>query len=204
MTFREYTLTFIAWLSLLAMLLTFMFFGCAHVQDGFYENTTNVRQCTLPVAVVTDNRITEPFRQASRNAMKYWNDFSGQELFMSLGAMSKEAIDKHPKWFAIITPISEEDWPSTCRNSCGTISFNFRVDTGCMSSVVIKVAERCMAHENQTVAFESMLRHELGHILGLPEADDKAQTVMNPRGWFGQLPATANEDDLKLLQELYR
>ena len=177
--------------------------SCAHAQQGFNQNSTQIRQCTLPVAVVMDSSIPEEFRPAVRNAMKYWNDFSGKELFMSLGVMSSETITKHPKWFMVIETLPAEKWPHPVSNSCGTIEFFFRTDTNCITSGKISLLERCMQHRNQTEALESVVRHELGHLLGLPEAPEGSQTVMCPRSWFGQLPAVANEKDLELLNKLY-
>jgi len=156
------------------------------------------RMCDVPIFYVLNN-VDEKNVESIVDAADYWNVALGKKLFI-YGGQNKSEV----KPTAHTMVIAQLD---NLGASCGLAVVNSGKD-GCVIAPRITLKSSCMKDKATT---ESLVRHELGHVLGLRNSDNPLHlmhafalerhmvTIRDNR----TEPIDATDSEIKKLREIY-
>ncbi|OQW49306.1 MAG: hypothetical protein A4S09_12385 [Proteobacteria bacterium SG_bin7] len=168
--------------------------GCNFVMNSMQQRVS--WNSNLPISIYIHDSVPSDYIPAVTNAMKTWETALGRKLFEVVGVVSGPATPQKDG-VSIIYFMSKWEESKTSEQARTTIYWqgeqivegdirinakNFTFSTG--SSPVAA-----------SVDFESLLIHELGHLLGLAH-DNEAGSVMNERLASGVLRRDIGNVDL--------
>lgn len=154
-------------------------------------------RASLPIPVMLEHT-SEHLRKETAEAMVWWNDKAGIELFKAGGVLTFPK--EQPDGTILVEDVSDGSLEDDEGNIHGLTTWRAKDDTGyCRAvSMHVRVPGKGIVEWENTRA--KIMRHELGHSLGL-DHDDWERSVMY-RGTKFELD-TLTEDDHKLLKETY-
>lgn len=184
-------------------MLPFLFLlSCAH--SPYFENTKAkvesdkfVRQCDTPVFVASDKNLTVLRAELVTNAVTHWNQSVGMDLFMDLGVLDW-ADSNAPNDAFILISLDETDEMKD--KLCGITRFKWD-ERGCMRTVSIHINPKCLKKGNEI--FETIVRHELGHVLGLTHVDDFTKLMNYSIEETLQHPVDVSQEEIERVKNLY-
>lgn len=183
---------FITFLFLLAL-------SCAH--SPYYAETPGgpTRQCVYPGLYAISSDVPESHRIAIVKSVEYWNAVTNTSLFFTVGVVDMDIRDPLTNGLLIIGMGNEEE----LRNNAAAMAwFKYETRTGCMGKLKIAINPRIL--EKDIEVFETIMRHEAGHILGLGHSD-LFTDLMYPHYSKGQQhPVDASELEIKTVKKLYK
>lgn len=132
------------------------------------RQNTLTRQCSLPVSFVIDPDVEEEHAQIIIDGFLYWNDALGTQVFSYAGRAKAERLEQH------ILPVTTTD---QYQPWCGVTIYN-KLFNGCIfkNAIVLATSSEKCCSDNK---FETVVRHEAGHALGL-DHDDAEDALMYP------------------------
>lgn len=180
------------------ILLAVLAAGCG-LHKPYLRTDTNkpARQCHLPVLVGISQGTPDELIVSINSAVDYWNDVI-PGLFFNYGELPLTANERDA--FTIIQIVPSESLWSEFWGTCGETKVIMNNYTGCIKYTDIQIADKCT---DPPEMFESVVRHELGHVLGLNESIDD-RSIMSP-GYSARTkhPARANEEQIQTLRGFY-
>ena len=141
------------------------------IHDPNSNRWIELHQCFPPVFIGWDDTLGEEGRTALDDAIMYWNDVTNQKLFFNLGKLPFLISDVMQ---ASIVPVSQNttQWRcDTCLAVTHITMYKPGIMTGCIAGAHIEVKDNFLVlqpwQQNLT------MRHELGHVLGLDDSDNR-------------------------------
>lgn len=163
------------------------------------ESDKLVRQCNLPIMVGSHYDVTALRADRVTSALKHWNEVTDTEFFFDLGYLEewKDLPDMPMDGFVVIRIKEDEEMRD---GLCGLTYFAWDVK-GCIKASLIHINPRCLKHGDDI--FETIVRHELGHLLGLTHVNDFTK-LMNPKiEETLQHPVDVSSEEAILIKRLY-
>jgi len=190
------------WYSLIVRMLALLFFiSCA--QAAYFENPKAkadsdkiVRQCSLPVFIASDQNLTALRADMVGSAATHWNHSVGMDLFMDLGILDWASREPNDAFILV----SVEETVEMKDKLCGITRFGWD-QKGCMHFVSIHVNPKCLKKGNEI--FETIVRHELGHVLGLTHVDDFTKLMNHSIEETLQHPVDVSQEEIERVKNLY-
>ena len=135
-------------------------------------------------------------------AIQYWNTVDSRKYFVSIGVQPWGADDPMTGGFIPIQLVPAESLWDLGLATCGNASMIVRNASGCIRRAKIKIADKCTG---PIEVFETIVRHELGHVLGLKDNYLEWNAIMSAVAAEGmqEHPVEANHEERKALRELY-
>src|SRR3990167_1452531 len=146
--------------------LLFLLMGCASTAANIYKpvpqngpspQSIRWRQCALPAWIILDDGLST-FEPAVVAAIKEWNDTTGIKLFVYGGVSDVDNEDLPAPFFTI----TQND----LGNDCGHTKLYGHEGNLCIWSAKIEFSNNCFD------SFSNIIKHELGHLLGLADVGD--------------------------------
>jgi len=161
-------------------------------------NNTSAKQCELPRFIVASRDMGPEAANLLCKAGDYWNQALGKRVFMCLGMQSNEIIEM------IQTVVIQTHWADQAEFSSGHVAANYAgyVDmrNGCLLHAVIRVGD---SYIGDWEVVETLLRHELGHALGLTDSITFGRLMLGGLDDQQQHPQDAAPEEIEALKELY-
>ena len=168
-------------------------------------------QIKVPAQYENDNDV----RLAFENAVGVWNDalgfnilelvYSGTDVSVGVQPPYKSNTFLEDNIFSLIFPTS---WLEDIDNSVLALtSFSYRSNRILHADILFNIQYFNFSTNQQigTLDLQSVLTHELGHLLGLShvsESDDP-QSIMNPKLRAQELKRVLSDGDVSTIQERY-
>lgn len=186
------------------MILGLVLFTCTH---SIYITTSSdkpIKNCYTPITFIVSDESPEKLKDTLRRGVLYWNEALGHKLFFDFGDVGFTLDGEYSASFNMIGVVSE--LPRSMKNymneshSCGRTSIKFNSKTGCISSVKMRISLMCAGDVNK---FETIVRHEAGHVLGLSDSIDFTALMSGKIERTMQHPVDANIDEINAVKKLY-
>lgn len=171
--------------------------GCASSPPYFVHPKTGAfaRQCDLPQFVGASPSVPPRLRPMVRDSFLYWNEAVGKRFFVYTDDVDWEFDDK--KYGGVIV-VSVD--PSYKRSSAANTNIRW-LGNGCMKDSFITVNPKSV--DMTTDAFQTLMRHEVGHLLGLRHRDLFTELMSPTTDTTFWKPQNASEEEIRLVRELY-
>jgi len=176
--------------------------SCAYSQP--YLRTPEGRvehQCTPPALVGVSPEFSIEQRDAIQRAVEYWNYAIGAHVLASLGDVPFTSPAAETGGFVLVY-LSDGEY--AFRRGVpvnGVARMHIHKKTGC---IVISSIEMARAALDDIGMFETMIRHELGHVLGLRDTYLDTSRLMNHRiDTSRQHPMDARQSEIDALRKIY-
>jgi len=183
---------------MLKILPAILFFGCS-CQNNKVE--LYGRQCKVPVKVFVAENTSPEFSRQISEAVRYWNSALDHEMFLNSGTFGESTSYSFGSVYISVVPDLQKTSDNVERQArpCGRMFPH--IDGDCISAAVILINKSCPVSTNM---FQTIIRHELGHTLGLVDVDG-GNSLMNWKVNVLEIhPANANEVEIKTLKRKYR
>lgn len=176
----------------------------AHFLDaGGYE----IHQCNVPVVYGYADNTPKKIIKNTQKAIASWNKIYGKELFKYIGIIKgyniNKSIDTTPSEYnniLIIGFVKKEDFNKVFHkpNTLAETKFYFH-SYGCESSHIL-IRSESINYTNKDI--ENIMRHELGHVLGL-DHDDTG--IMVPFYSMGENKSIIlSPDEIQTFRNIYK
>ena len=175
--------------------------SCAHNPYIKSDMGQHARQCLLPVPVGIVEGTPEPLANAIRDAMKYWNSVDSRKYFISLGEVPWGASNPMTNGFVPVQVVPTDSLWNLGIGTCGNAQLIIKQASGCISRAKILIADRCTGPIEH---FETIVRHELGHVLGLKDSVDFTSLMSHAVEPTMQHPVDANLQEKLALAAMYQ
>lgn len=185
------------------MLPLLLLLSCAH--SPYFENDRALvcehrylRQCSLPLFIGSAPNLTDSRVKKVSSAVEHWNNATGMKMFFDLGVIEiPELLDEPNDAFVLVSVQEDEEMKDKL---CGVTHFRWD-QQGCMHFVSIRINPKCL--EKGDEIFETIVRHEFGHVLGLTHINDFTK-LMNPSiEETLQHPVDVSAEEIESIKNLY-
>lgn len=126
----------------------------------------SIKQCDEKILYAISDNLPVAFHDIVRRGFDYWNALLEHKKFYYIGIVDYTPMDPETSGFIIIGVSSERD-----SNIYGFTKYDYDHGTGCMSSTKIFLTPSCL--QDSDVLMESVVRHEIGHVLGFGHSKDE-------------------------------
>jgi len=151
--------------------------------------------CNAPIFYAYDNTVDPSHMRAIEDGMDYWNVVLGTRMFLYGGTdISAKNSSRDLLIFSEVKDL---------KGHCGIAFIHSKGASGCTSSMNIVLDKDCM----DPLRAETLVRHEVGHILGLANTDNPEHLMMiNVLEHFkigATEPIEADDSEIEAIKELY-
>jgi len=154
--------------------------------------------------------------QPIKDSADYWNSILGYEIFLYAGdvgtMLSKMAGDRKltaedysvdSKYLKGVLAIGLVDHiGNRSKSKCGRLRGRFNSTSKCATKNSIIISRSCEGWEDVD-SFETIVRHEMGHLLGLGDSADFTALMSRNIEPTMQHPVDANNIEIKAVRQLY-
>lgn len=186
------------------VLLSLALYGCAPTSPYITRNNNVVRKCSPPILFGVAFNTHKVFRKPIRDAFQYWNTVTGKDLFFDLGVVPWEINDPLTNGFIPVDVMSIDDpWLSQHLKvrSCGALLRSPPNRTGCVGLAKIVAVAECV---DSLEKLNTILRHEIGHLLGLKDTPDFTKLMSVRVENTLQHPVDASKEEIDAVIKLYQ
>ena len=179
-----------------------MLCSCAPLQH-FINGTIPARQCYLPIGFAIAEDSDPRFEQLIKDSVLYWNVAIGYEVFVDYGHTGYTLQDPEAVAVVMLGAVSDiESSDSNRQNNvmpCGRASQGVTID-GCVAKASVEINTGCT---ERTDILQTIVRHEMGHILGLRDDIDFTTLMSYKIEGTVQHPVDANVGEVLKIKQLY-
>jgi hypothetical protein len=150
------------------ILLGFVSVACTHMAPAIHSkvNNTPVRVCKKNLTYrIIDKKLSNKSLKAIRKGIEYWNLHVDEPLFVEVDDFGKPDI-------LIDTSDLNKDNESTRRTSGRTSIFYSNLQKTCVVAALVLLDKSDTYLTFNSDRFQTVVRHEFGHVLGLDDIDD--------------------------------
>lgn len=149
------------------------------------------KQCSLPVFIASKN-LQQNQQERTNSAIKHWNESVGINVFFDLGDVAWAEIEQN-QGFVLIS-ISEN------LRSSALATTNIIINSKkCIQSAKIYINSN---YSNYNIdVFETIIRHELGHVLGFYHTSDFTKLMYSNIENSVQHPVDVSEEEIRELRQ---
>jgi len=197
---------------IIGVLFTTIVFSCSWIPRHYVNrNDKVVRVCEFPIYYVLKNVSDENIKSVT-NGADYWNGILGKSKFVYKGKYTKTKVSSFVRFLVIeqfdkLPNRDEDDDEDEDESICG-LAYANSSSSGCVEKPNIDLKSKCMKNSLEA---ETLVRHELGHIIGLDDSDNPMHLmyfeVLFERESFmitpENLPVNATESEIDKVRELY-
>ena len=183
------------------LLFSILFNGCAATSPYLLDkNELQIHQCSLPVLYGVTEDTEKVFRGPIYKAFNYWNTVIERKVFINFGTIPWRVHSPYTRGFIPVSVLSRNDpWISDLE-SCGKTLLSYDINR-CITSAKIAIVGECIKSLDR---LNSMVRHEIGHVLGLNNKSSHTPYLMNKNVERSvQHPVDASEEEIKAVRRLY-
>lgn len=183
---------------------------CNFVQNSFGQRVSWAR---MPIQFYVDDSLSDQQYYGLERAMQVWNDYFDRPVFSLIGRTTHLPDPKFngqgrvvPDGYNGVYIVDGSYFQNTStKDEQARTSISYRGDMIYEADILIDATER-FYYEKQEIRssqrkinFESLLVHELGHVLGLEHIEDAAGSVMHPKLQFGEYRVDITDADYESL-----
>lgn len=185
--------------SLVALLLLL---GCAHEHFRTLGNGKVVRLCSLPELVVTDTSIPDQYYPAIVSGFEYWNMVIGKRVFFNADRLELDTEKQESFGFIAVGILTNQETPTGGHERAAT--FQKYDGNGCVRAANILVNPK--SFDGDLERFETTIRHEFGHVLGLQHSADFTDLMYKAPSSERtmQHPRDATNEEVKVVRGVYQ
>ena len=154
-------------------------------------------QCNLPVVVAISSNVAPEHKEKIISAICYWNCILNTKAFVYLGEVDFNPTDVQDPHYLVIGYATTSDTPGEFTAARTSYSESFK---GCINESKIVIFFSDMTDLNR---FETMMRHELGHVLGLAHSGFKEDLMYRKLSTKMPHVLRATRDEVIALKNLY-
>lgn len=153
--------------------------------------------CDNPQLVLAEANMPEPVQDALFEAIEYWNEKIGKDVFIFAG------FDENPPPIPGIVVIQRQEVLTTMDvKACA--STKIRQTNGCSRTALITAKTECMLeYINDPEILYTAFRHEFGHALGLDHSDFPEDLMYKSFNRRQTHPKEVSPEALTLLKKTY-
>lgn len=158
---------------------------CAPPPAAIYnslKNGAHLKQCSVPILFGFSKRTPEKIKSNALDAISYWNKEYGGELFFNMGDFDTKAnVSGEYGAIVIIDTVPEEEYEKYFNKdkAIGRVLYSkYPSKDGCVR-VHLVVKAKLLNDEFTETGVEGVIRHELGHVLGLGHNDYDSEGLMH-------------------------
>jgi len=167
------------------------------------ENDKPVKQCSIVMYAISAETPVE-FHDVIVNGVEYWNEIlDPQNMLVFAGPVEWSVDSPYLGGFlaiGVVPTLERTYWHrSNNKQPCGRTYMKYSKDN-CIARAKIKLNLECAEDMDE---FETIVRHEIGHILGLSDNVDFTSLMSHNIERTMQHPVDANDEEIKAVRALY-
>lgn len=186
----------------IALVVTFLLFNHHSIKSPTLQSKTSLsgHQCVIPTHVGIATGATQAEVKIINQAISYWNNTSKQrQYFFNLGTISSEVESYAFTSIQIVDQLTKQTIGGI-KQVCGDSYLLINNTTGCINKVIIRISKQCTKDSG---ILETVVRHELGHALGLADTNDFTKLMFHNTEPTVQHPVNVSWSNLMTLESMY-
>jgi hypothetical protein len=176
--------------------------ACAHGSPYLQNEHTstaefkNLRRCFVPEFYGIDDTVPERQAEIVKEAFEYWNSALGFRMFYDVNL---SRIPRGELATVVVVRMASEEEDTA--DFCARTSYQYLI-TGCMRKTEVLISHACLAVSDEV--FETTMRHEAAHTLGLGHSDTFTDLMYSHIESTVQHPVDASPSDINNILNLYK
>jgi hypothetical protein len=163
-----------------------------------------LRRCDPVVLFLFSSNLPEKHIEATRDSFRYWNEALEKDFFFDIGI-----INEDPSHFSRSTAegvdylvVGTAKVERFRKETTYAIASYISEKSGCMTNSMILFNEEYLDIDMDK--FKSIMRHEIGHILGLAHTEEEERLMLHYIPNEGPHPMEASKEEILYLRKLYK
>jgi len=173
--------------------------SCAH-SIYITDNGQPIKQC-MPTLVGISDDTPGKFHAPIVNAISYWEEATGVDgIFVYAGVVPFTIDSNYINGIVGIGVVSELKSSKPNTHPCGRTYIAWD-SHNCIVKAKIRLNLECSGNMDE---FQTVIRHEIGHVLGLDDSVDFTALMSHALEPTMQHPVDANEEEIRAVKALYK
>ena len=187
------------------LIVALLVMSCAHSYSHVTGTGATIRLCSLPELVVIGSDVPKEYHSTIVSGLKYWNEAVGKQVFFDMGKVDFTAYSDESNAFLTVSVMNEavtETIPYR-NHTRATTQFRYNTSSGCIDRVKMLINPNSL--DGDLDRFETTVRHELGHALGLehsPTFTDIMSIAPSSERTM-QHPIDASDEEVAAVRAIY-
>ena len=160
-----------------------------------FQSALPLRWCTDQITVHSSETIPDEFLKPIDSSIEYWNLSLVKRLLINI----QRLVDESSNPTIIILTMPKD--LAKINKQPAAVTFIKYMEPNCINQVTIYINETSYGLDIKM--FESVVRHELGHALGLEDSSDFNNLMFHTIDPLKKHPATLSNDELKKVKNIY-
>ena len=160
-----------------------------------FQNTLPLKWCSDQILVHSGETIPDKFLPSINKSIEYWNLNLIKRLLINI----QRLIAESPNSTIIILTMPKD--LAKLNKEPAAVTFVKYMEPNCINQVTIYINETSYGLDINM--FETIIRHELGHALGLEDTSEFNDLMFHTLDSLKKHPATLSNDELKKVKNIY-